>query len=52
MPGNRIGDISHAIQETIESAGFSVVRDFVGHGVVEPYMRNLKYLILERKIGE
>ncbi|HOA98715.1 MAG TPA: type I methionyl aminopeptidase [Candidatus Atribacteria bacterium] len=33
LPGNRIGDISHAIQETIESAGFSVVRDFVGHGV-------------------
>ncbi|HXL02154.1 MAG TPA: type I methionyl aminopeptidase [Candidatus Atribacteria bacterium] len=33
LPGNRIGDISHAVQETIESAGFSVVRDFVGHGV-------------------
>ena len=33
LPGNRICDISHAIQETIESAGFSVVRDFVGHGV-------------------
>jgi len=33
VAGNRIGDISHAVQETIESAGFSVVRDFVGHGV-------------------
>ncbi len=33
LPGNRIGDISHAVQETIEAAGFSVVRDFVGHGV-------------------
>ncbi len=32
-PGNRIGDISHAIQSYIESHGFSVVRDLVGHGV-------------------
>lgn len=32
-PSHRLGDISHAIQEHVESAGFSVVRDFVGHGV-------------------
>jgi len=31
--GNRIGDISAAVQEEVESAGFSVVRDFVGHGI-------------------
>jgi methionyl aminopeptidase len=31
--GNRLGDISAAVQERIESAGFSVVRDFVGHGI-------------------
>lgn len=31
--GNRVGDISHAIQTTVESRGFSVVREFVGHGV-------------------
>jgi len=31
--GNRIGDIGAAIQEVAENAGFSVVRDFVGHGV-------------------
>lgn len=31
--GNRIGDISHAIQSYVESKGFSVVRDFVGHGI-------------------
>ena len=31
--GNRIGDISHAIQSHCESNGFSVVRDMVGHGV-------------------
>jgi len=32
-PGNRVGDISEAIQKEIESAGFSVSRDLVGHGV-------------------
>ncbi len=32
-PGSRIGDIGAAIQEYAESYGFSVVRDFVGHGV-------------------
>ena len=32
-PGSRIGDIGVAIQEYAESKGFSVVRDFVGHGV-------------------
>jgi methionyl aminopeptidase len=31
--GNRIGDISAAIQQYVESNGFSVVRDMVGHGV-------------------
>jgi len=31
--GNRIGDISHAIQAHVEGHGFSVVRDMVGHGV-------------------
>ncbi|MDD2494468.1 MAG: type I methionyl aminopeptidase [Tissierellia bacterium] len=29
----RLSDISHAIQEYVEKAGFSVVRDYVGHGV-------------------
>lgn len=33
--GNRIGDISHAIQSYVESHGYSVVRDLVGHGVGE-----------------
>jgi methionyl aminopeptidase len=31
--GNRLGDISSAIQDFVENAGFSVVRDFVGHGI-------------------
>lgn len=33
QPGNRVGDISHAVQRFVESRGFSVVREFVGHGV-------------------
>ena len=31
--GNRLSDISHSIQSYVEGAGFSVVRDLVGHGV-------------------
>jgi methionyl aminopeptidase len=32
-PGNRLGDISHAVQEVVEANGFGVVRALVGHGV-------------------
>lgn len=32
-PGNRLTDISHAIQAYAESHGFSVVREYVGHGI-------------------
>jgi methionyl aminopeptidase len=31
--GNRVSDISNAIQRFVEGAGFSVVREFVGHGI-------------------
>lgn len=31
--GNRLTDISHEIQSYVEASGFSVVRDFVGHGI-------------------
>ncbi len=31
--GQRVGDISHAVQRYVESRGYSVVREFVGHGV-------------------
>jgi methionyl aminopeptidase len=33
VPGRRLSDIGHAVQAEAESAGFSVVRDFVGHGI-------------------
>ena len=31
--GFRLGDVSHAIQSYVEAAGFSVIRDYVGHGI-------------------
>jgi methionyl aminopeptidase len=33
QPGNRLGDVSHAIQQHVEAAGLSIVRTLVGHGV-------------------
>jgi methionyl aminopeptidase len=32
-PGNHLGDIGAAVQQVVEAAGFSVVRDLVGHGI-------------------
>src|SRR5210317_583522 len=32
-PGNRLGDIGHAIQSFAENQGYSVVRDYCGHGI-------------------
>ncbi len=32
-PGNRLGDVSAAVQRHVEAAGFSVIRQFVGHGI-------------------
>lgn len=32
-PGQRLGDVSNAIQRHAEAAGFSVIRDYVGHGI-------------------
>ena len=33
IPGNRIGDIGFAVQSYVESFGYSIVREYVGHGV-------------------
>ena len=33
VAGNRVSDISHAVQQVIEHEGFGIVRDFVGHGI-------------------
>ncbi len=45
MTGNRLGDISAGVQRCVEAAGFSVVRDFGGHGIgkslhEEPHIPN------------
>lgn len=32
-PGNRLGDVSHAVQDRVERDGFSVIRSLVGHGI-------------------
>jgi methionyl aminopeptidase len=37
QPGNRVGDISSAVQRLVETNGFSVVRSLVGHGVGRSY---------------
>lgn len=49
VPGNRMGDISHAIQKEIEGAGFSVVKELGGHGVGdtvhdEPFIPNFGHV--------
>ncbi len=33
VPGNRMGDLGSAVQAVVEGAGFSVVREYVGHGI-------------------
>jgi methionyl aminopeptidase len=33
LPGNRVGDISHAVQSFVEENGYSIVRDLEGHGI-------------------
>ncbi len=33
QPGNRLGDVGAAVQRYVEAAGFTVVRDFAGHGI-------------------
>ncbi len=45
IPGNRVGDIAHAIQKEIEGAGFKVIKELGGHGVgkrvhEEPFIPN------------
>jgi methionyl aminopeptidase len=45
VPGNHVGDIAHAIGETIENAGFKIVKELGGHGVgnavhEEPFIPN------------
>ena len=50
-PGYRIGDVSHAIGEFVRSNGYSVVREFQGHGIGLKITNELKRLI-ETNVSE
>ncbi len=57
IAGNRIGDISHAVQTHCEAAGYGVVRDLVGHGIgrnlhEEPQVPNYGQPRAGRKLKE
>ena len=42
-PGNHLGDVSSAIQEHVESEGFSIIRSLVGHGIGRDMPRTRRY---------
>lgn len=44
--GNRLSDVSHAIQAHVEKAGFSVVTEFVGHGIGRNSMKSRRFRIM------
>ncbi len=55
VPGNRLGDLGHAIQSFVQSNGFSVVKAFVGHGIgramhEEPQVPNFGKAGTERRL--
>ena len=41
--GNTVGDVGAAVQEYVEAAGFSVVREFVGHGIGTSFMKTRRF---------
>jgi len=41
--GNSIGDVGAAVQEHVEAAGFSVVREFVGHGIGTRFTKSRRF---------
>ena len=41
-PGNRTGDIGHAIQSFVEAQGYSVVREYCGHGIGRTFHEDLQ----------
>ena len=48
-PGNKLGDIGHEIQTYVEKAGFSVVRDFCGHGIGDVFHQSPNVLHYGKK---
>ena len=51
VAGNRLTDISHAIERFVEERGYCVVRDFVGHGIDGPCMKSPRCPISGRRGG-
>ena len=50
--GARVGDIGHAVQSYVEENGFSVVREYVGHGVARSCTKTPKFPIMgTRAVG-
>ena len=49
VAGKRVGDIRLAVQEYVESFGYSVVRELVGHGIGRNCTKNLKFRITEER---
>ena len=49
-PGKKLGDIGSTIQKYVEAKGFSVVRDFCGHGIGTVFTNLQIYYIMEIKI--
>lgn len=48
--GNRVGDIGYAIESYVANEGFSVARDFTGHGIGKRFMKNQQFFILGSKV--
>ena len=48
-PGIKLGDIGYEIQSYVEEKGFSVVKDFCGHGIVRFFMKHPNILHYGKK---
>ena len=49
-PGLKLGDIGYEIQSFVEKKGYSVVRDFCGHGIVQHFTNHQMFCIMEEEI--
>ena len=50
-PGIKLGDIGNEIQTYVENKGYSVVRDFCGHGISNTFHESLIFYIMEKNTG-
>ena len=51
-PGKHIGDIGNKIQKLAEGKGYSVVRDFCGHGIGKDFILHLVFYTLENQVKD